>query len=315
MTRLRERGVALVTAILMVAIATALATKLVWDNQLSMRRTEANLNIELARQLALGAEAVAAGTLAREGAEFGNNAQDLELAAASYEAQIDDISLGLVSGQLLNEDGRMNINALVSGGAVVPAVRDQFGTLFDLLQIDRSLIDMITDWIDPDSIPAGAGTEDSNYMALDPPYRPANNYLDDISELRAIGGITDEIYLALLPHVRATPPGWCGETARVNFNFATPEVMAAIAEVDVGTATFWAEQRNEVPWEQPQDVPLPDEDTRQRVGGYISVTSTCFRLSVIVDVGSTTLTMYSLLDRSATNAPLVVRARGYGLEY
>ena len=51
-----QRGVALVTAILMVAIATTLAAKISWDNQISMRRTEAALNLEQARQLAYGAE-------------------------------------------------------------------------------------------------------------------------------------------------------------------------------------------------------------------------------------------------------------------
>ncbi len=314
MTPQRQRGVALVTAILMVAIATALATKLSWDNQLNMRRAESNLNLELARQLALGAETVAIGTLSAEGADFGNNAQDLQLATASYEAGIEDYTLGVVTGQLLSADGRLNINALVSGGQVVAPVQEQFGTLFDLLQIDRALLDMLVDWIDPDTIPAGAGAEDSNYMALDPPYRPANNYLADVSELRSIGGFTAEIYAALLPHVRATPPGWCDAPGRINFNFATPEVMAAVAEVDINTAALWAEQRNEVPWEEVADIPLPEE-TRQRTQDYISAQSKCFRLSVIVDVGSTTLTMYSLLDRSVDNAPIIARTRGYGLEY
>ena len=56
----KQRGVALVTAILLVAIATGLATKLAWDNQLNLRRTESTLIQEQAKQIALAAEAVLA---------------------------------------------------------------------------------------------------------------------------------------------------------------------------------------------------------------------------------------------------------------
>ena len=53
--RNRQTGVALVTAILLVAIATLLAARIAWDNQLNMRRTTTAINLEQARQLALRA--------------------------------------------------------------------------------------------------------------------------------------------------------------------------------------------------------------------------------------------------------------------
>lgn len=319
--RQRQHGVALVTAILMVAIATALATKMSWDNQLNMRRTESALNMEQARELAVGAETVAISIIDEQGQSFGNFLQDIAEPIV-FDAGIEDIALGTIQGQLFDMEGRLNINNLVIGGAAQTPVREQFLRLFNILASDYpnlnfnpALLDTIIDWIDPDTVPYGAGAEDDAYTALEPAYRTANNYLLDISELRAVGGVTPEIYAALLPHVIAIPPGWCGNagTSRVNLNFATPQVMVAVTDVAPGVAEQMVAERDEQPWQELQDVSLP-ADLLTAAEPYISVTTNCFALSVNVNVGSSTLTMYSLIDRAATAGGIVARVRAYGLE-
>jgi len=52
----RKRGVALITAMLIAAIATMVAANLAWDNALDVRRTLVNLGRDQAIQVALGAE-------------------------------------------------------------------------------------------------------------------------------------------------------------------------------------------------------------------------------------------------------------------
>ncbi len=310
----RQRGVALVTAILMVAIATALAAKMVWDSRIGARRTQSVLELEQARQLALGAEAAAISILLDQGPDFGNFAQDIETPIV-YEANIGDIELGIIQGRLLDLQGRFNVNNLVSGGAINAQVKDQFGDLLESLRIDRGLADLVADWIDNDTVPQGAGAEDGAYTGLEPPYRPANNYLTDISELRFIGGLDRDIYAALLPHVTAIPPGWCGsaQPSRINLNFATPQVIAAVTGLPLSTAESLAQQRDQAPWENIGQVALPPDADTQALD-YIDVKTGCFGLSVIVDVGSSTLTMYSLLDRAASLTQVVARVRAYGLE-
>ena len=54
----RQNGVALITAMLVVAMATLIAANLVWDQHLQMRRTESMLAQEQARQYALAAESI-----------------------------------------------------------------------------------------------------------------------------------------------------------------------------------------------------------------------------------------------------------------
>ena len=53
---LKNRGVALITAMLISALAVMVATNLAWDNALDVRRTMMLLNRDQAVQIALGAE-------------------------------------------------------------------------------------------------------------------------------------------------------------------------------------------------------------------------------------------------------------------
>lgn len=310
----KQRGVALVTAILMVAIATTLAAKIAWDNKVSMRRTESLLNLEQARQLAYGAEAVAVSVLLEQGDDFGNFAQDIETPLA-YEAAIEDLTLGLVEGRLLDTQGRLNVNNLVVGGEVQEDVKTQFRALFSYLDVDVTLIDLMIDWIDSDTVPHGSGAEDGAYTSLDPPYRPANNYLLDISEIRSVGGLDREVYTTLQPHLTAIPPGWCGNTGatKVNLNFATAEVMAAITGISPGLTADLVQRRDETPWEKIEDIGLPPDVDADALN-HISVRTDCFALSVTANVGSSTLTMYSLLDRASSTGQIIARVRAFGLE-
>ena len=322
-----QRGVALITAILMVAIATALAAKMAWDNQLNMRRTQANINMETAKQIALSAESAAIAVLQDAGNDYGNW-QD-EIATFNKEffgvITIDDVDIGEFYGSAVPTNDRLNVNDLVANNAPDPAVVQQFSDLFAELSRDvdipPELLENIIEWIDPDTVPAGAGAEDDVYTSLDPAYRTANNYLVDVSELRAIGGVTREVYEYLLPHLTAMPPGWCGNTAGitpVNLNFTTPQVAAAVLKIPVGNATAITDSVVEVPLEDGdlnanlRNLGLTDDEI-VAVEPYISARTECFELSVIVNVGSSTLTMYSLIDR-LDGTRIVSRVRAYGLE-
>ena len=322
-----QRGVALITAILMVAIATALAAKMAWDNQLNMRRTQSNLDMITAKQIALSAETAAIAVLNNAGNEYGNWQE--EIATFNKEffgvVTIDEIDVGQFYGSALPSNSRLNVNDLFKNGGADPDVRLQFQRLFAELgrdiDIPLELVDNMIDWIDPDTLPTGAGTEDDGYTALDPGYRTAGNYLIDISELRAIGGMTPELYQYLLPHITAIPIGWCGNTSAttpVNLNFATPQVITAVTGQSPGFAEALAEYVTEVPLDdgnlgndlQGQGL---EQDDFLAVTDYINARSDCFELSVIVNVGTSTLTMYSLIERDASGTP-ISRVRSYGLE-
>ena len=56
------------------------------------------------------------------------------------------------------------------------------------------------------------------------------------------------------------------------------------------------------------------QEQQEASAGLIDTRTNCFALSVYVNVGSSTLTMYSLLDRTGNADQVVSRVRAYGLE-
>ncbi|MBT8422748.1 MAG: general secretion pathway protein GspK [Gammaproteobacteria bacterium] len=173
-----QRGVALITAILMVAIATALAAKMVWDNQLSMRRTQSNINMETAKEIALSAETAAIAVLKNLGGDVGHSKPELNEFNTQFfgvvtvdEPDSDEpIEIGQFYGIAVPANSRININDLVANSVENAAARQQFERLFAQLSSDADipteLLDSIIDWIDPDINPYNAGAEDDAYTTL-----------------------------------------------------------------------------------------------------------------------------------------------------
>ncbi len=323
-----QQGVALITAILIVAIATILAAKLTWDNQVNIRRTEATLAQEQARLLAISAEAITIQLLIDN-----DNNLDHDHAQAGWlvnnesllPIDIDGVVIGQMGGQLCDAQGKLNINNLQPIPAGNPGDLSQpippdpiaveiFENLFSELGLDLRLVHNLIDWIDPDTIPYRQGVEDSSYTALDPGYRVANDYITSISELRAIEGFDDDVIAVLEPHITAIRPDWCGAVGGktpVNVNFATAAVLSAIPDGgSAPQAQAWADELSNAGWETLSQVPQELTDR----SNYITLKSECLRLNVTVNIGDSLLTMYSLLDRASSNKAIVSRVRAFGLD-
>jgi general secretion pathway protein K len=321
----RQQGVALITAILLVAIATIIAAQLSWDNRVSMRRTETTLAQEQARLIALGGEAIAIDILRQDDNDYDYAGDDFDWSRplGPLEIGIEEIVIGQFQGQLRDAQGRLNVNNLLPDPAAPPdpVVVAQFRQLFNTLRLNPGLVDAIVDWIDTDTVPLTSGAEDSSYTALDPGYRTANTYMTSISELRAVSGIDADTFDLLRPHLTALHPDWCGSaggTTPVNLNYATAEVMIAVSttedeNISLGEAEALVEQRDDTGWESLNDISgLPDAIKNS---SYVAVKTDCLELYVTVNIGSSVLSMYSLLDRSSSgDSDIVTRVRAYGLE-
>ncbi|HEY5623159.1 MAG TPA: type II secretion system minor pseudopilin GspK, partial [Gammaproteobacteria bacterium] len=126
-----ERGVALITAMLITAMATMLAANLAWDNALDVRRSMVLMNRDQAIQVALGAESWVTNILR----------QDLEDSQTDHLGEIWATELpglpiegGEVFGAIADLQGRFNINNLVDeNGAVVEDSVEQFRRLLNTL--------------------------------------------------------------------------------------------------------------------------------------------------------------------------------------
>ena len=289
-TRVYNRGVALITAMLIAALATIVAANLAWDNALDVRRTMVLLNRDQAMQVALGAESWIINILH----------QDLEDSQTDHLGEIWASNLpglplegGEVFGAVEDLQGRFNINNLVDqNGSINQESLEQFQRLLDALGLDRRIAGVAADWVDSDieaSFPDGA--EDSIYSSMVPPYRTANQTLSSASELAALDGMDKQVFDVLKQHVTALP----GRTT-INVNTATPAVLQSLDEnmtlsdveglvAEREGGGFGDIQTSFLSLVTPDVLNSLDESTR------------FFQLKVVVRIDTVHVTLYSVLQR------------------
>lgn len=291
LSRLRNRGVALITAMLITALAGLVATNLAWDNALDVRRSMVLLHREQATQVALGAESWVMSILRQDLAD-----SQTDHLGEIWATELPGLPIeggGEVFGSVSDLQGRFNLNNLVDqAGEVDPESLAQFRRLLQVLELDPRIAGMAADWLDANrdaAFPDGA--EDSIYTGFVPPYRAANQTLVSASELAAIDGMDKATFDILAPHITALP----GRT-NVNVNTATPAVLQSLDEnmsaSDV--ESLLAERQNggfaDIPTAFSSLV-TPD------VLNNLDEASNFFQLRVVVQIDNLRITVYSLLMR------------------
>lgn len=219
-----QRGVALVTALLVVSLATMAAVSMATRQHVDVRRTGNLLHGEQAYAYALAAESWALVIMDRDTDDTENDTLEEGWATALPPISVEG---GFVNGVIRDLQGRFNVNNLVDEDGE-PSIedRDYFKRLLLVLELDPALTNALLDWIDPDidaSYPDGA--EDDSYLLNNPPYRAANRPLSDVSELGLVKGFTAEVVAALEPHITALP-----ERTEINVNTASAEILRALNE-------------------------------------------------------------------------------------
>ncbi|MGD8936954.1 MAG: type II secretion system minor pseudopilin GspK [Thiogranum sp.] len=214
---------ALVTALLVVAIATVAAVAMATRQQLDVRRTGSLLHGEQAWAYVIGAENWAKVVLRRDA-----NESQIDTLAEDWSTQppVSFVEGGSIIGRLIDMQGRFNVNNLVQGATPNEAAIGFYKRLLRRLELDEGLADALVDWIDADiEVRFPDGAEDEAYLLLDPPYRTSNQPMADVSELRLVKGYDADAVAKLLPHVVALPY----QTA-LNINTADATLLSAVAE-------------------------------------------------------------------------------------
>lgn len=328
----RERGVALITVLLVVALATVAAAEMTRQGQLDQRRTGNRLALEQAHQIALGGEQWATAILARDrrdtgggrgpnydGAGRGNDSDDANGEAEQRGAEVDardeiwardlppiPVEGGQVTGEISDAQGRLNINNLLAGGGQIRAAAlARLERLLAAVEVEPRVAQAIVDWVDADSettYPRGA--EDDFYAGRREPYRAANAPLVSASELRLVRGIDAEAWAALAPHVTALPA-----QTPINVNTATPVVLqAAVEGLGADAAKQLHEQAGDEPFATIADFrEHPLLQGQEVAGDGLSVGSSHFRVRIDVEMGPVTYTLYSWLRRNSDGRSTVLR--------
>ena len=82
----------------------------------------------------------------------------------------------------------------------------------------------------------------------------------------------------------------------------------------MGQAEAWVEERGDTGWEDTSEISDWPVEYNTLPGTPATLKSHCFVLNALVNVGSSVLSMYSLLDRSAGGDRILTRSRTFGLE-
>lgn len=304
----RQRGAALIVALLVVALATLLAYAIAQRAAVDLRRNEALARAADARELALGLEDWALQQLRQDLLDGSNYDSRLDLWAQPLPPL--PVPGGTVLGQLEDLDGRFNLNGLLRKDGQRDGLNHQrLQRLLGVLDLSPAIADAVADWIDGDSNVQGSGAEDLDYLRNDPPYRAANRPLVHLGELRWIQGIDEEIYQRLRPHVTVLPIG-----ANLNLNTATIPVWRALHPAiseelarrlsNNGRASYTAigEIQREV---ETAGVNIPGQEWLD-----LGVSSSYFLARAQVRVGSHSETFYSLLQRTQEGGRVLQRSRG-----
>ena len=306
---MRQRGVALITAIVLVAIATVLAVHIGTRAALDLRRTAGLMALDQGWHVALGAEAWAIEVL-RDDLE---DSQEYDHPGESWAQPLPPLPVdgGEVRGALEDMQGRFNINNLVTGERIAnPAAIEQFERLLVLVGAEPRWANVMADWIDEGTVqqyPEGA--EDGTYLSQNPPYRTANMLVTTTTEMMALPGMTREEFERIRPYVAALPVG-----TKVNLCTAKPQLLAAliVSGTDFGDAELLQSNRRDgcFPTAQILESTL-DTASWASLRESVSETTDWFRATTAVRIGTSEITLYSLIERNGnTGIRTVLRSTG-----
>lgn len=303
----RQRGIAMLVAILLVALGTIIAAAVAYESAMTARRATATFAFDEALLVGQGAEALAAFGLKTVMQQAGSAAGGLVVSPSQPWAQpvgpLEVVPGVTLEASLEDMQGRFNLNWLVSykgqtKGKPDPVMVDSFKWLLEEVQVDPKWADMIIDWIDRDNIPQNQGAEDSAYLGQNPPYQAANQYITSITELLALPGFGRDNYVRLAPYISALPPetnlNICSAKDKVldAFNPGKTDFSSTQGGVDKarqsGTATGCFPDTNDYK-------AAFDAKRWAEVQGRFGKVSSYFRLSSLITIGSTEFNLYSLL--------------------
>lgn len=320
-----ERGAALLTVLLLVAVMAVVAATALERLALATRMTGNGGAVDQGRAYADAGMEMARLRIADLTA---SNPAKITLAGGWMGTpQSIPVPGGVAIARVTDGGNCFNLNSVVSGETeanlkVRPIGVLQFQGLLEALGVDARQAQVaaasLADWIDTDSVPQPGGAEDETYAAMERPYRPANRMMVDASELRAVSGISPAIYDLAKPWICALP---VTTLSQININTLLPQqaplfAMLLPGQLSVAQARQLLAQRpadgygSTVQfWAMPSLAGLsPDAE----VGAQVKLTTGFFGVDVSVDVGGTQVVERALIDARESPARLVRRSWGAG---
>ena len=327
-SRARQRGVALIIAMLVFALAATLVVAMSSEFTLFLKRGANSVIATQNYAYLLGGEDLAKMVLVQDAEEDqlegGEPRDDLsELWAQEVPPYTLDEG-GFLLGSLEDLSGRLNINTL----AATPAEGQQFtSTQAQFLRLLQSfeeprvneqdarlILEALQDWLDGDQVPRDFGAEDDYYFDREPSYRTANRQMQSVSELRMVAYMTEELFLAVEPYLTVWSSG------AINIQTAPAQVLRTLnadnnlEPLSEGEGEALVELRGDEGYESVEDFlaspVLAGVELSADLRNRLVESSDTFLYRGQVEVAGRTATMYSVLRREGDQVKTLVRAAG-----
>ncbi len=317
-----EKGVALITAIIIVSMASIAAVAMTHELQLGIRRSGNIFSSDQGYLYTLGSESWSRGMLIRDLSDDGKS--------GNYDGLDEDwaqelpptpVEGGQVQALTTDLQARFNLNNLYlkeeASEEDKKLVADNlalFQRLLAILELPESIAQATADWLDEDiksRYPDGA--EDLEYLNQDPPYRTANGPMASPTELRRVKGVDKDVYKELAPYITTLP-----ERSKINVNTAEARIIQALAQnLSEANAEQLISERKENPFKEPKAFverlqALLDKNKvkSQEINSLISVESRYFQMETVVQMENNSQRLVSVLYKGDKDVVVISRTLG-----
>ena len=301
-----QRGVAVITALLLTTLAITIVASLFWQQQVQVRSIE-NQRLQLQNEWILRGALDWAGLILREDAKHSSiDNLDEPWAVSLAETRLDqyvengradtDVADATLSGSVSDAQARYNLTNLCPDGTTIPAEVAVFARLLDNAKLNPALAQATADAMAASMKKPEAAAANS---VGQPGPQPMN--LTRVDDLFAVPGFSPAMidklknFVIFLP--RSTP---------VNVNTAPAEVLAArIETLSLSAAAALVAERNTASFRD-----LADFFNRLHARPYdaannLSVMTNYFLVNGKVRMNRAGLEVQALIERSGTNTRLI----------
>ncbi len=308
----KNRGMALLMALVMVAIASSLAAYIWYESQLSIARIH---NVKQSYQakhysqgLLLWASDILREDYNQDGPQYDSNTDPWLQGIQGM--PVED---AILSGSLTSLDNKFNVNNLVIKGVVSEAHLQYFRRLLSTLEMDLAIADKIIDWIDADQIPLPGGAEDFIYMAKTPAYKTGSKHFQHIRELALLDGLSPEDYQKLIPYVTVLPVFDANGT-KMNVNTLSPPLLKALHLAIANEMALQLNQNNAANFQSMNDFfqhksvqyALFDTSIQNEIRDLADVQTRWLQAEATIQMEGQVFQMYALLKRNITGDARVI---------
>lgn len=296
-----QQGVAIITALLLTALAITLVASLFWQQQIQVRAVE-NQRLQLQKQWILRGALDWAKLILREDGKYSSTDDLTEpwavpLADTSLDQYVQKnedqeiAKLAVLSGSIEDAQSRLNLTSLATAGKINEKEILVFERLLSSLQIETTLARQAANQIAASQQNESGGVSSVRYLGF--------QYTND---LLTVAGFTPEIVNALQDYVIFLP-----RETTINANTASEFVLSAtLAPLSLADAKALIAKRSQSPFHNLNELTAQLAGTQTEIDAHkISLATNYFLVHGRISLQQNGLQIVALVERNDRNTAVI----------